>query len=231
MSNHRFIHIPEKPLSGHRLGRHIEFDERSRAFAYALSAGPLVSAMWERHCAPYDQGDLGSCTGNAMAGALMTGPLFEEGRLLAEADAVSLYEAATRLDRIPGYYPPDDTGSSGLAVAKAAKQRGWISAYHHAFGLSAALHALSKGPVIIGINWWSSFDSPEGDSAELVITSDAEIRGGHEIVLDRIDVESGFVGGTNSWGEGWGDDGRFVMTFGTFGSLLRQQGDVTVPVK
>jgi hypothetical protein len=193
-----------------------------------MVVGPLKTAVWTRHCDPFDQGDLGSCTGNAMAGALMTGPLFVPGRTLAEADALSLYEVATRLDSIPGHYPPDDTGSSGLAVAKAAQRAGMISAYHHAFGLSAALHALSKGPVIIGISWFDGFDTPVGASAELRISG--SVRGGHEVALDAIDVEHGFVHGTNSWGLGWGNRGRFVMTFKTFGALLTDRGDVVVPV-
>ncbi len=227
MSNHRLVTIPELPGAG-RLGRHIEHDERSRCFAVAPCSGPLVSVDWPRNCDPFDQGDLGSCTGNAMAGAAMTGPLFKAGRHLTEANAVALYEAATRLDKIPGHYPPDDTGSSGLAVAKAAQRAGLISAYHHAFGLSAALCALSRAPVIIGINWYAGFDQPIGSAAQLVLSGD--VRGGHEIVLDGIDVKAGMVKGTNSWGLGWGNRGRFVVSFGTFGKLLAEGGDCVAPV-
>lgn len=231
--NHKLVHLHEKPGVG-RLGRHVEHDERSRCFAAPMSAGPLVSVDWVRHCDPFDQGDVGSCTGNAMAGACMTGPVFDARKQpyqpLNEADALRLYEAATRLDKVPGFYPPDDTGSSGLAVAKAAQREKLISAYHHAFGLSAALHALSRGPVIIGISWYDTFDRPIGTHAELLLTDDAENRGGHEIVLDGIDVKAGFVKGTNSWGTSWGNRGKFVMSFGTFGELLKQDGDVVVPV-
>ena len=107
--------LDEHAVSGRRLGRHIEHDERSRAYP-AARAPKVVSVAHARHCAPFDQGQTGSCTGNAEAGLLMTDPLFVTGRCLSESDAVALYEQATHLDRVKGIYPPDDTGSSGLAV-------------------------------------------------------------------------------------------------------------------
>lgn len=226
MSNHTQIHILERPGAG-RLGRHVEHDERSRAFSVAPRLTPLRSVQWPRHCDAFDQADLGSCTGNAMAGALMTGPLYVHGRELTEKDAVALYASATKLDTISGHYPPEDTGSSGLAVAKAAKRAGYIKEYKHAFGTNSALSALTLGPIIIGIGWYEGFDEPQGSDAELVISGD--VRGGHELVLDGIDVKSGLVKGTNSWGVNWGNRGRFSMSFGTFKRLLAERGDVVVP--
>jgi len=143
-----------------RLGRHIEHDERSKGFAVARLATAPKSVSFERHCAPYDQGELGSCTGNAMAGVLMSDPFWKDGRLLTESDAVRLYSEATHLDNIQGSYPPQDTGSSGLGVAKAAKKEGWIKGYEHAFGLDDLIHGLSQRPGLLGIYWYTSFDSP-----------------------------------------------------------------------
>lgn len=221
--------IPEKKIQGRRLGRHVEHDDRSRAFGIVRhTTGPLRSIRHPRHCPVFNQGDLGSCTGNAMAGARMTGPFWTPGTTLTEADAVKLYEVATHCDRIPGSYPPNDTGSSGLAVARAAQKMKLITSYHHAFGINEALYALSQGPVIIGIDWFDSFDEPP--NGELAIADGAEVRGGHEMVLDVLDVENGRVGGHNSWGEDWGLDGAYWMTFGTFRRLLARRGDVVVPI-
>src|SRR5882672_8003142 len=103
--------IREREGAG-RLGRHVEHDPRSRAFSAGTAA--IKSVRHKRHGKAFDQGELGSCTGNAMAGVLMTEPLWIRGRNLAEADAVALYKTATRLDSVPGTYPPNDTGSSGL---------------------------------------------------------------------------------------------------------------------
>jgi hypothetical protein len=222
-------YLLERRVAGKRLGRHVHHDPKSRAFGVAYdTTAPLVSAVHERHCPAYDQGSLGSCTGNAGAGALMTGPLWAPGRMLTQDDAVQVYEAATHIDRIPGHYPPDDTGSTGLAVAKALKLAGFIREYRHAFSLHAALAALGQSPVLIGIGWRDGFDEPVGPRAELRISG--EVRGGHELYLSEIDVEAQMVRGWNSWGEDWGDGGQFSMTFETLGDVLADLGDATILV-
>lgn len=166
-----------------------------------------------------------------MAGCLVTEPFFTAGRPVDEALAVLIYSAATRLDYVPGHYPPTDTGSSGLAAARVAHKLGYISAYHHAFSLVSALGALSRiGPCLIGIPWYNSFDLPIGSGSLLAISADAQVRGGHEVQLLGIDVDTKTVLGCNSWGDQWGDDGYFTMGWDTFGRLLSEHGDCIVPV-
>jgi hypothetical protein len=217
--------ILEKPGEG-RLGRHVEHDPRSWAFMAGTAA--VKTVKYKRHGGVFDQGDLGSCTGNAMAGLLMTDPFWTRGRTLNESDAVALYKAATRLDTIKGKYPPDDTGSSGLGVMKAAVQKGYIAGYAHTFSLDQLLGSLSLAPGILGINWYTSFDEPASDG-QCRLTSSAKIRGGHEVEMFGIDVKKKRVWCYNSWGPSWGGlgNGTFYFSWTTLDHLLSEQGDAT----
>lgn len=226
--------IPEEPVVGKPLGRHVEHDPRSRSFGLVAAAVPLRNVHHRRYGGPLDQGDLGSCTGNAVAGAVNTSPLHTpKKRLLRESDAVAIYTLATTLDAFAGEYPPTDTGSSGLAAAKAARQLGHISAYRHAFGIDEALQALMVAPVITGVDWYESFDRPDARGR---IEIAGQVRGGHEFEVLGYEHRSGSAGDAivfcvNSWGLGYGRRGRFTMTVSTWAALLAAQGDVTVLVR
>jgi hypothetical protein len=218
--------LAELPGAG-RLGRHREHDERSRAYAVAEVTG-IQSVAWTRRAKIFDQGSTGSCTGNAMAGAIGTDGTGRTGAFnLTEDDAVRLYKMATSLDSFPGVYPPEDTGSSGLAAAKAAKHFGFIKAYKHAFSFHAALTALQYGPCIVGITWLTGCDNP--DTTGLVKYA-GDVRGGHEIELLEADLDRQTVTFANSWGDGWGHAGYFDMSFTDFALALKGGGDVTLPI-
>ncbi len=183
-----------------------------------------------------DQGNTGSCTGNAAMGCLGTEPFYSTipfpqrpsvNKLHAELDALGLYSLATDLDEYVGSYPPDDTGSDGLSVAKACRQKSLIKAYRWAFGVDDVLVALSNVPVLVGTTWPDTFDTPDM-SGRVYITRRSRFRGGHEVVFDAIDVESELAWFTNSWGPAWGIKGRACVSFDTLGRMLNDNGDCTV---
>lgn len=213
----------------------------------------LRSVQHERHVPVFDQGDLGSCTGNAALGCLGTGPFWESlsassrehgplgptGRISwSTAGAEAIYSAATTIDPFPGDWPPEDTGSDGLSVAKVLTAAGWISGYRHAFSLGDLLAGLMATPCIVGTEWTTGMNDP---SHRGVINPTGSTEGGHEYICDEL-VLSGdlfgppgspwqatedLLGFTNSWGEGWADRGRHYMTTRHFGELLGRQGDAT----
>lgn len=232
------VQLPEIIVPGKRLGRHVEHDPQSRAFALAkktdLSA--LLDVNHKRYGRIFDQGDIGSCTGEATAGALNTDPIHVKGqhkRLFVQRHAVEIYSRATELDNFPGVYLPDDVGSSGLAAAKAAKEKGYISEYRHAFSMDEALTALQDGPVITGVTWYEGFDHPDANG---YVTIQGQPRGGHEFEVvgfkwSHNDLASSVITAINSWGSGWGKKGHFMFTVATWQKLLDEQGDVTILVR
>src|SRR5690242_13094060 len=245
------IHHITEQRGPFRLGRHVEHDPRSLDYAHGVLPKTAIKTVeWARRTPILDQGQLGSCTGNAGTGLLGTDSAGRTGwtsvtitpaaaaashgaftagvHPLDEAFAISLYALATVLDGVSGTYPPDDTGSSGIGVAKALKALGLATNYTHAFSMAALNSALQSGPVMIGIEWLNSMFDTATDGRILVDRSSG-VAGGHEIELNRYDATAGEYWITNSWGTGWGAKGCGYFTAADLAWLLSQQGDVTVP--
>lgn len=223
--------LAEVEVSDRRLGRNINHDPRSLSYLVEPATADQ-SVVWERHISILDQGNLGSCTGNAETGLLGSSPFYETlGNLtvLDQAFAVALYSLATHIDPYDGEYEPNDTGSDGLSINKAAQQKGLISGYQHAVNLSQALGLIQKGPFIIGTNWTSNLDEPD---AEGIVhnPSSGQIRGGHEYVCRERDAARGLWWFDNSWGESFGLKGRFAYDDAGLTLLMGQGGDMTQSV-
>lgn len=218
--------IPQAPDNPFPLGRRgVNHDPRSRAFAFAAPEPlPLRDVAWRRRVPVYDQGQLGSCTANALCGALSTMP--HRHRFRSQRNVVKVYSAATAIDPWPGQYPPDDTGSDGLSVAKVALARGWISRYEHIFRWDDFLQAMMVGPVIVGTYWLGDMFHPDADGRA---HRAGYVAGGHEYECYGVDVANRRVWFFNSWGD-WGLGGRFWMTWDDFSALLADDGDATVLV-
>lgn len=266
----RTIYRERIPSTDPRLKRHIHHDSESRRYAFDTSGLSITSVRHTRRIPILDQGNLGSCTGNAGIGCLGTEPFYAtaipllvpnwstpeamnaafkqaaqnkvlvvqttgvSAEILAdrtphyaldETGAVQLYSDATKIDDAPGQYPPDDTGSDGLSIAKVLKSAGEISGYQHTFALDDALKALSITPYITGVNWYNDMFNPDPDGRVHITGS---LAGGHEFDVDECDAVNERIWFANSWGPGWGVAGRAYLTFQDYGALLSRQGDVTI---
>jgi hypothetical protein len=209
--------IPEpERRPGRRLGRHLHHDPKSLDYPMADfldRSVPLASRRWMRKLPALDQGNLGSCTGNACTGHLATHPLHMpsgwKGLHYNEATAVDLYSLATQIDEFPGQYPPEDTGSSGVGVLKAAQQKGWIDNYFWGFSLDDALRWLSqKSTIIVGTIWTDQMFTPDANG---FLIPKGSVAGGHEYELTALTItdstpgqEQGWVEMENSWTPSWG---------------------------
>ncbi len=220
-----------------RLGRHVRHDPRSKAYPFKASGWALAAVEHTRHIPILDQGAVGSCTGNAAVGALGSGGLWtalervlpnREAELTEEL-ARGLYSTATQLDDYDGMWPPNDTGSDGLSIAKACQKSGLISGYRHAFTFDDFLAALQQQPVIVGTYWYQSMFGPYASGVVPVLASSG-IAGGHEYVARSFDPGSGLIGFDNSWGASWGANGSFLIPYDVMTRLLDENGDCQVPV-
>jgi hypothetical protein len=235
-----YLKFDEDVHEGMRLGRNMWLDARSLAHMVENDVREMGQALnsqqWDRVLAVLDQGHLGSCTGNAGTGALGSQPFYDAvGRTVlpqpddaaaAEEFAVQLYADATVVDGYPGTYPPDDTGSSGLAICKVLKNRGTINGFRWARSAYGFLRLLQNGPVLQGMPWYKAFFTPDPQG---FIDSDPNwpssgVAGGHEVEavgveLDTSDVFSSVITYVNSWGTAWGDSGRFRMRLRTYEQL------------
>jgi hypothetical protein len=73
-----------------------------------------------------------------------------------------------------------------------------------------------------GTTWYDGMFYP--DSHGVIRPTGADV-GGHEYLCSGVSVTNRMLRFQNSWGSGWGDYGKFYMTFDDFASLLAAGGD------
>jgi len=229
-----------------RLGRHLELDARSLAYAVA-EARIIATADWPTPIATLDQGQTGSCTGNAgtyhlaqvlhaaygdLSRAVIGSYKLAGNPSNDEQFALQVYHQATVKDGFPGVYPPDDTGSSGLGVCRALKADKLVGSYKWATSRLGLATMLQTAGCIIGMPWYQAFFEP--NSAGFIDAdpkwSDSELAGGHEVYVEALeawnlyDPYQSVIRFHNSWGN-WGDNGCGRMRLSTY-EFLKSQIDV-----
>lgn len=215
--------VPDPQYAG-LMGRTVvNHDDRNWLFPARelLSPAPLQSRLWSRPSA-WDQGQTSQCVAFSTKGVVNSEPLV--GSYSGDAgliDPGEIYRLAQTLDEWPG---EAYNGTSTLAGFKAAQQLGFLDQYRWCFGAQDVLDTLSQhGPVAIGVQWYRSmFSAPGG---VLTVDQQSGPAGGHCVELHGLDVERQVVIGTNSWSTGWGDGGRFYLSFADLDRLLQQQGE------
>jgi hypothetical protein len=183
---------------------------------------------------------LGSCTSNAGTGALAfllgAARLAEVGLsatdpVACERFAICLYHEETVADELPGEWPPDDQGSSGLGIARALKARGLIGSYVHATTADALASLLQTGPVLLGVPWFQAWFTPDADGyIDSGKWANSAFAGGHEVLAIGLDEvaqdahghvipEKTVIRLRNSWSTAWGLEGEFRMRLSTYVAL------------
>jgi hypothetical protein len=202
---------------GKGLGRHPFNDIRNRSMGFVLQEEQPVVPYYKvwKHGIILDQGEEGACVGfswQAWENSKPIGYALQQG---ADA-AFAWYNRAKQLDPWQG---EDYEGTSVLAGAKVAKERGGINSYLFANSFEELeVWLLSKGPVVVGSDWFNSMDKVSYDGF-VQVRPESGARGGHAYLLLGKNKAGNYVF-QNSWGEEYGKGGLFLMSEGNFYALV-----------
>jgi C1A family cysteine protease len=187
-----------------------------------------------------DQGQLGSCTGNAIAGAIEL--VDRKNRKMLDVSRLFIYYEERLLEGTVSYdsgayirdgfkvvnkkgapleslWPYDinqfTTQPSTAAYTDAAKRK--VTSYQRCPDFNAVKAALAAGnPVVVGFDVYASFETIQVARTGIMpypnVGREAYL-GGHAVCLVGYnDTTQRFIA-RNSWGTSWGDRGYFYMPY------------------
>ncbi|HBF39573.1 MAG TPA: cysteine peptidase [Firmicutes bacterium] len=197
-----------------------------------------------------DQGQLGSCTANAIASGLREYLEVKVGQNLVRLSRLFLYYEERKLEDTINEdsgasirdgmkvlsqigvcpekdYPYDITKYTQMPTAEATAHAGQykISEYHRIGDLKNLKVALSEElPVVFGIQVYQSFESEQvAKTGKIPMPKkDEQLLGGHAVLaVGYMDKgKSGILIVRNSWGNEWGDQGYCYMSYTVFNKLV-----------
>ena len=193
------------------------------------------------YCSPIeDQGNLGSCTGNAIAGAiellhkrqnrtldisrlfiyyyerLLIGTVnYDSGAYIRDGIKACYTYGAPTENLWPYNISKFRTAPSKTALTDAAKRK--VTSYQRAADFNAVIDAITSGyPVTIGFSVYSSFDTKTVAKTGIMPypnVNKERLLGGHAVLLVGYNKNNNTFIARNSWGTNWGDNGYFYMPF------------------
>jgi len=187
-----------------------------------------------------NQGNLGSCTGNAIAGAiellhkrqnrtldisrlfiyyyerLFIGTVnYDSGAYIRDGIKVCYKYGAPTENLWPYNISKFRTVPTKTALIDAAKRK--VTSYQRAADFNQVIDAITSGyPVTIGFSVYSSFDSPTVAKTGIMPypnVNKERLLGGHAVLLVGYNKNNNTFIARNSWGTNWGDKGYFYMPF------------------
>lgn len=180
-------------------------------------------ARWYWNGMRLDQGEEGACVGFGHTQGYNSSPKTHK---LGNDYAQQVYREATLIDEWPNEDWTNSSGTSVRAGAKIIKARGLIEGYAFTYSVhEIAMWLLNKGPVVIGVDWWTGMDNPN-EANNYYITPTGYQRGGHCTLLDGIrwwGQSDDYIRGLNSWGPEYGYNGRFRIRIPEFTELMSAQ--------
>ena len=187
-----------------------------------------------------NQGNLGSCTGNAIAGAiellhkrqnrtldisrlfiyyyerLFIGTVnYDSGAYIRDGIKACYTYGAPTENLWPYNISKFRNAPSKEALLDAAKRK--VTSYQRAIDFDAVVDAITSGyPVTVGFSVYSSFETNSVAKTGIMPypnTSKEKLLGGHAVLLVGYNKNNNTFIARNSWGTSWGDKGYFYMPF------------------
>jgi hypothetical protein len=124
--------------------------------------------------------------------------------------------------------PDGENGSYVRTAAKVLKNIGKIDTYAFARDMETLKWwLLNRGALIVGTIWTNGMFEPDQNN---VIHPTGSIAGGHAYILNEW-RKDGYIGFQNSWGNGWGVNGKAYISAEDFAKLLYFDGEVLASVE
>ena len=212
----------------------------TRDYLYPLTAPRVANYVDLRpYCTPIeDQGNLGSCTGQAIASAIellnkrnkkqtdvsrlfiyyfervMLGTVNYDSGAYIRDGIKSVYNYGTSLERLWPYVI-SKFRQRPVAEALTDGARRKVTRYERVTNHAGCIDALNNGyPVVIGFDVYSSFMNINRTGVMTYPNKKRErLLGGHAVLLVGYDNTKQQYIVRNSWGTGWGDRGYFYMPY------------------
>jgi len=219
-------HKSEQPLVGK--GLLFSYDEKDKQYLMFANKPKITDSIkhsW-RIGQILNQGTSSQCVGYSWSQFLQTQPwTYEPSPQLAPAE---IYRLAQQADEWPGQ-EPDHYGSSVRAGAKILKELGLISSYVWGYSVEDVATFISQnGPVVAGTKWFSGMSNPDQNGFSRPISS---YEGGHAWIIYGVDCQWETFFCANSWGPGFGKNGRFLVKFKDMEKLINEGRQICSALK
>ena len=210
------------------LGRLPSADERDKNFlmkALLPKVITITSKYWDDRGWWGNQGSTPQCVGYSLSHWLENSPITHTSTPPV-VNPTDIYKQAQLIDDWPG---TDYDGTSVRAGAKVLQGMGFISSYVWAFDLATTIDAvLTKGPVVVGTNWYNDMFWPNSEGLIKVGGANA---GGHAYLINGVNTKTKLFRIKNSWGQSWGIKGRAWISFSDMERLIHEDGEVLLGVE
>jgi hypothetical protein len=166
-----------------------------------------------------DQNGYPACTAFGTLTALACTPVTHPGRnpLVKPLDFYAEIQAE---DKKEGRDYPE--GATTDAAMRAARARGFISAWYFGYTMDTAHRIIAVKPFIMGSIWYDSQMQPDAEGI-IRITPNAKSVGGHLFALNAYNAKRGLWRIPQTWG-----DGDYFISDEDLHRMLREDGELSV---